>query len=188
MTNQNKLDYFIGEIHAIVAEGGTEKETTAKVSEALDSFINSGYELEDKFKVPNKEKYVLYPVYIAPDESFSIAAAVWDVGQAAPVHDHRTWGVIGIMEGIEHEISYIRPKENEEKPLTLLHDVYLREGEVSVCCTTDQDVHEVSCASDIPCVGLHVYGDDIGKITRYLYNVETGEKNAVVTKWDKIPS
>ena len=180
------MDTFIQKARKIVESGGTEQEITKSIASALETLINSDYVLPSEFKVPNKEKYVLYPVYVAPDKSFSIASAVWDVGQAAPVHDHRTWGVIGIVQGTEYEVSYVRPQDDGVQPLKVLNKTYLNEGEVSVCCTTDQDVHEVSCASEIPCVGLHVYGGNIGTITRYMYNVDSGEKKAVVTKWGEI--
>lgn len=186
MEKQHEMDQFIENVAAIVQKGGDERFVTAQVAAALGVLLKSNYELPTKYRVPNKNKYVLYPVYVAPDESFSVASAVWDVGQAAPIHDHRTWGVIGIVQGTEYEVSYVRPTDEEEKPLKELEKSYLYEGDVAVCCTTDQDVHEVSCASSIPCVGLHIYGGNIGKITRYMYEKATGKKKAVVTKWDKV--
>ena len=34
-------------------------------------------------------------------------------------------------------------------------------GQVTVCCTTDDDVHQVRCGGVSPVVGIHVYGADI---------------------------
>jgi len=36
--------------------------------------------------------HVTYPLFIAPDDSWSMASVVWDVGQRTPVHSHETWG------------------------------------------------------------------------------------------------
>src|SRR5690625_4352537 len=161
--SKNEMDLFIEQVHAIIEKGGTEQEITNQVASRLQGLLDSGYSLPEKYRRPNKEKYVLYPVYVAEDGSFSIASAVWDVGQKTPVHDHQTWGVIGIIQGTEYEESYVKPKDDEEKPLRPLTKTHLNEGEVAVCCTSDQDIHKVSCVSDIPCVGLHVYGGNIGE-------------------------
>jgi 3-mercaptopropionate dioxygenase len=50
-----------------------------------------------------------HPLYVAPDDSWSMASVVWDVGQRTPVHSHETWGVIGIYSGVEHEVRYLKP-------------------------------------------------------------------------------
>ena len=41
--------------------------------------------------------------------AFSIASAVWNVGQGTPVHGHETWGVVGIYCGVEVETRYEKP-------------------------------------------------------------------------------
>jgi hypothetical protein len=41
---------------------------------------------------------------------------------------------------------------------------------VTVCCTTDDDVHRVACGSDEPCIGIHVYGANIGALSRRRYD------------------
>ena len=64
--------------------------------------------------------------------------------RVTPVHDHGTWGVIGIYQGVEHEVCF--------KPAVISGDVRFRQTEerdiaerhVIVCCTSDQDIHRVS--------------------------------------------
>jgi predicted metal-dependent enzyme (double-stranded beta helix superfamily) len=68
-------------------------------------------------------------------------------------------------------------------PPERLHEWDAEKGEVFVCCTTDEDCHRVSCGSDIPCVGIHVYGADIGVMERHSYDTETGEMKAFVSGW-----
>jgi predicted metal-dependent enzyme (double-stranded beta helix superfamily) len=52
---------------------------------------------------------VTSPLYIVPDNSWSMASVVWDVGQRTPVHSHETWGVVRISSGIGHEVHYLKP-------------------------------------------------------------------------------
>lgn len=175
---------FITEIEEIIKLEENESRLTEKVSERLKKIVVKQGIIPDIYKQPNPDKYTLYPVYIDPDNRFSIASAVWDVGQSTPIHDHGTWGVIGIIQGKEREIHYaIQPGQPPLKEF----ERNLQKGDVVVCCTSDQDLHEVHCASSEPCVGLHIYGGNIGEIERHIYDSETGKKTTVVTAWDKVP-
>ena len=132
---------------------------------------------------PHVDNYVLYPVWVAPDGAFSIAAAVWNVGQVTPIHDHGTWGVIGIYGGVEHEIRYELAGASGSTRLTQLSEQDIPTGRVIVCCTSDHDIHRVSCGSNVPCVGIHVYGADIGRIPRHVYDPATGALRTFVSAW-----
>src|SRR5699024_174116 len=103
---------------------------------------------------------------------------------STPIHNHGTWGVIGLIQGREYEVHYDPLPEGAP---TKIEERFLNKGEVMICCTTDKDVHEVSCASNIPTVGIHVYGDNIGKIERQVYDKDTGHVKRVITSWDSIP-
>jgi predicted metal-dependent enzyme (double-stranded beta helix superfamily) len=122
----------------------------------------------------------MYPLWVSEDSRLSIAAAVWNVGQRTPIHDHGTWGVIGILDGRELEVRYA---PSESGPPIRLDERLLGPGEVVVCCTTDQDLHAVACASEVPCVGIHVYGADIGTLPRRTYEPTTGSVRGFVSRW-----
>src|SRR4029453_2061629 len=47
-------------------------------------------------------------IYAAPDDSISLYSIVWLPGQWTPVHDHGSWGVVGVVEGVLEERSYLR--------------------------------------------------------------------------------
>ncbi|MFP3887952.1 cysteine dioxygenase family protein [Priestia filamentosa] len=181
-----ELYSFIQDVDQIVQEGGGEENLISKVAERMQQLLNLGNILPDQYLQP-QSKSALYPLHIAQDESFSIAITVFNVGQPSPTHDHGTWGVIGVVQGVEHEIKYARPSR-ENEPLTILKDRYIREGEVGICCSSEQDLHRVECASSIPCVGIHVYGRNIGKIERHIYDSNTGKKRAGVTPWVPVPA
>src|SRR5690349_12130266 len=43
------------------------------------------------------------PLYVEPDGSFSIVAVVWPPGHVTPIHDHTTWCVFGVVQGVLRE-------------------------------------------------------------------------------------
>ena len=177
------MNLFINDVRQVVRVGGGEQVVTKEIAARLRSLLQEGDVLDPRYTRPKPDKPVGYPVWVEPDGSFCVAAVVWNVGQVTPVHDHGTWGVIGIYQGVEHEVTY-KPaivtgarlyKQTGERDIT--------EREVIVCCTSDRDIHRVSCGSNVPCVGIHVYGADIGTIERHVYDPQTGDVRPFVSGW-----
>lgn len=183
-TVNKTISNLVDEVEDIVETGGTEEIVTEKVAKVLERSLKEGLEIPASHARPNSEHYVMYPLYVDDQNRFSIASAVWDVGQGTPVHGHETWGVVGIYSGQEHEIQYEKPKK-ETTSLSRLGEDTWSPGQVTVCCTTDDDVHQVSCAGSQPCVGIHIYGDDIGTLERRTYDPNTGEVSWFVSKWSE---
>jgi predicted metal-dependent enzyme (double-stranded beta helix superfamily) len=176
------LDSFVADLNTLTHEGRGERDLTAAVAERLRALLASGLKLPAAMTEPRTDKYVMRPLYVAADGSYSIACAVWNVGQKTPVHGHETWGVVGIHTGVEHEVRYRKP-ERPDEPLEALDPQDWSRGQVTVCCTSDDDVHMVECGSGVPCVGIHVYGADIGTLERRSYDVRTGAVSWFVSRW-----
>lgn len=183
--NDSRLETLVNEIGDLITKYSEQKKLTSLVADRLRTALADGINLPASVTKPRPDRYVMYPLHIDPAGRFCIASAVWGVHQETPIHSHETWGVVGIHSGVEHEISYTKPREAGEIPQPLDGGTYdWNVGEVTVCCTTDHDVHKVNCGSDIPCVGIHIYGADIGKITRHAYDAKTGEVKDFITKWE----
>ncbi|MFD9614982.1 cysteine dioxygenase [Streptomyces sp. NPDC059083] len=176
------LTRFAGDVDALVHDSSDEHRLTALVADRLRALLASDVTLPPEFTQPYADHYVVYPLHIATDGSFSIVSAVWDVGQTTPVHGHETWGVVGIYSGVEHETRYVKPAA-PDIPLvaTVEHDWH--RGQVTICCTTDDDVHRVNCGSETPCVGIHVYGADVGRLPRRWYEPDTGRQHWFISGW-----
>lgn len=173
---------FASRIEDLVRQRLDERSLTAAVQVELTRLLAIGFELPPDKVRPDPERYVMYPLYVAPDGSFSIASAVWDVGQGTPVHGHETWGVVGIYRGVEVETRYDKP-QRPDVPLTRQDTEEWAAGQVTVCCTTDDDVHQVRCGGAEPVVGIHVYGADIGTLPRRSYDPETGAVHWFTSTW-----
>jgi 3-mercaptopropionate dioxygenase len=178
------LDRFVRDVEAIVAACSDEYDITREVAARLrtlladhDSFV------PDAYTRAASDNYVMYPLYVAPDGNLSVAAAVWGVGQTTPIHDHGTWGVVGIYGGVEHEVRYAPPANPGNEPPRYLGEHDILRGDVVVCCTSDQDIHKVSCGSSVPCVGVHVYGADIGTLERRAYDAADGSVRRFASAW-----
>lgn len=173
---------FADRVQELVRRDLSEQELTAAVQEELTALLAAGFELPEDKTRPDPDRYVMYPLHVAADGSFSIASAVWNVGQGTPVHGHETWGVVGIYSGVEVETRYEKPTV-PDVPLADLGTEDWSAGQVTVCCTTDDDIHQVRCGGDRPVVGIHVYGADIGTLPRRSYDPGTGAVHWFVSSW-----
>ncbi len=53
-----------------------------------------------------EEGYAQHCVHRDPDGRFSVVLLVWKAGQCTPIHSHRSWGVVSVLEGLETETVY----------------------------------------------------------------------------------
>ena len=104
-------------------------------------------------------------LHAEPDGTFSILGLVWRAGQSTRIHDHITWCVVGVLQGVEHEDLYDAD----------LHPVSTRDnhvGEVSGFAPPG-DIHRIRNTGTGTAISLHIYGTDITRIgssARRYYN------------------
>jgi 3-mercaptopropionate dioxygenase len=107
------------------------------------------------------DDYQCHVLHVEPDGSFSVTAMVWRPGQITPIHDHVTWCVFGVLQGIEYEELFALAAGG-----THLTDAGRSEnqpGEVSGFAPPG-DIHRVRNVGDCVAISLHVYGADITRL------------------------
>jgi 3-mercaptopropionate dioxygenase len=117
------------------------------------------------------DDYVCHTLYVEPDGSFSVNALVWRPGQITPIHDHVTWCVFGVMQGVEYEELY--KLEDDGSHLAEVGRNQNHVGEVSGFAPPG-DIHRVRNYGDDVAISLHVYGADItrlGSSVRRIYDL-----------------
>ena len=181
-TDVPELAAFARRVEELIGQGLDERALTSAVRDELEALLAAGLDLPESRTRPDPERYVMYPLHVAADGSFSIASAVWDVGQGTPVHGHETWGVVGIWRGVEVETRFEKPAV-PDVPLVAAGTDEWGAGQVTVCCTTDDDVHQVRCGGTEPVVGIHVYGANIGTLPRRSYDPDTGAVHWFTSAW-----
>ena len=123
-------------------------------------------------------------VYAAEGTGLSLYTLVWLPGQWTPVHDHGTWGVVGVVEGLLEEQNYMRldPDQSSERhagiELRRGGLVLLSPGSVSTFVPNPDHIHKTGCAVDRPrCVSLHLYGRAMNSF--YSYDVAAGTRTLI---------
>jgi 3-mercaptopropionate dioxygenase len=90
-----------------------------------------------------------------------VVALVWRPCQVTPIHDHVTWCVFGVVQGIEHEELF--RLDEEQDVLVEAGTSTNGAGDVSGFAPPG-DIHRVRNAGDETAISIHVYGTDVSRI------------------------
>ncbi len=136
--------------------------------------------LPDACTVPDSQYYQQYLLHCDPLERFSLVSFVWGPGQSTPVHDHEVWGYVGMLRGAEINQRYLRDADGRLAPAGEAST--LRPGDVECLSPVEGDIHRVSNAySDRVSISVHLYGGNIGAVSRHVYDPATGQAKPFVS-------
>jgi predicted metal-dependent enzyme (double-stranded beta helix superfamily) len=63
-------------------------------------------------------------LYEAEDGAFYVGCFIWGAGQATPIHDHRSWSVLGVFSGTMQSENFVMSASGRlerSAPAGLLH-------------------------------------------------------------------
>jgi predicted metal-dependent enzyme (double-stranded beta helix superfamily) len=129
----------------------------------FDLIEHAGTFLEAQHYRSSPSGYTRNLIYDAPDDSLSLYSIVWLPGQWTPVHDHGSWGVVGVVEGVLEERSYVRlsPDRGQDADIDLARGgtILLNHGAVTSFVPNPDHIHVTGVPADRPrAVSLHLYG------------------------------
>lgn len=181
MANPQRFRDFIAGFAALVdAHGNDERRIFAEGGRLLGDLVSHDDWLPEEFARAATDSYRQYLLYCDPRERFSVVSFVWGPGQKTPVHDHTVWGLIGVLRGEELCEEY--PDAVAGQPLRPRGAHRVKPGEIDRVSPTVGDVHVVSNAlADRPSISIHVYGGNIGAVSRHMFDTATGTPKPFVS-------
>jgi predicted metal-dependent enzyme (double-stranded beta helix superfamily) len=128
--------------------------------------------LQPRHYLSDPGHYARNLVYDAPDASLSLYALVWLPGQWTPVHDHGSWGVVGVIEGVLEERNYVRlsPDAGADQDIELARGgvILLGRGAVTSFVPNPDHIHVTGVPDDRQrAVSLHLYGRMMNSFNTY---------------------
>ncbi|KFE57052.1 cysteine dioxygenase [Pseudomonas syringae] len=170
-----RLRAFIGALAELIDSNPREGDLLQRGGQLLGQLVNHDDWLPDEYAIPSPERYQQFLLHADSRQRFSIVSFVWGPGQSTPIHDHRVWGLIGMLRGAEYSQGFSRSEDG-----TLIRQgeaIRLEPGHVEALSPHSNDVHQVSNAfSDQVSISIHVYGANIGAVRRAVYQPDGTEK------------
>ena len=113
-------------------------------------------------------------VYRSADRSLTLMSLVVPSGSVTPVHDHLSWGLVGLYDGTQDERVYreVGGSGDGHRQLELVTVRKLQVGQFYDLIPPENDIHSVRTTSPTASISLHLLANDIGCIWRHTYDLE----------------
>lgn len=179
MDHPARLRAFIDDFTRLADRAGEDEERMlAGGQPLLAGLIAHDDWLPAQYARPDPERYQQYLLYCDRLRRFSVVSFVWGPGQATPIHDHTVWGMVGVLRGGETCEEFTREGGVLARGAT--HPLAC--GAIDLVSPRIGDIHRVSNAfSDRVSISIHVYGADIGRVRRHVYDPLTGAASPFVS-------
>jgi predicted metal-dependent enzyme (double-stranded beta helix superfamily) len=152
----NQLSPLVGGIRTVVDRHADWAETAQLVADQLRLHLPTPDVLTAAQRAGSPDSYTGHTLHVEPDGSFSIVGLVWRPGQLTRIHDHITWCVFGVIQGVEHE-------ELFDADLNAVGSSDNHVGDVSGFAPPG-DIHRVHNTSEETAISIHVYGTDVTRV------------------------
>ncbi len=167
-----KLTTFVEAMTRLLETKPAEAAVIERGKQLLATLVATDDWLPDAFAQPHPNYYQQYLLYADPLDRLSVVSFVWGPGQQTPVHDHLTWGLVGILRGRERATGYVLQPDGTFKAAG---SSVLLPGQTTAVSPAIGDVHEVANdLADQVSVSIHTYGRNIGRVNRHVFVPATG--------------
>ena len=103
-----RLRAFIGALAELIDANPREGDLLHRGGKLLAQLVSHDDWLPDEYAQPDPERYQQFLLHADSRQRFSIVSFVWGPGQSTPIHDHRVWGLIGMLRGSEFSQGFAR--------------------------------------------------------------------------------
>lgn len=175
------FNHFVRDFTQVVDRfSADESQILTQGRELLADIVGRDDWLPVKYAQPHPEYYQQYLLHADPADRFSVVSFVWGPGQKTPIHDHTVWALIGVLRGGERAEPFEIGLPGQ--PMHALGTDYLTPGTVESISPRTGDIHRVSNTyEDRVSVSVHVYGGNIGRISRHVFDPQTSTRKTFIS-------
>lgn len=147
------------------------KETAYKMAFLLDN--DNLFDNDYINKIRNHE--IDNTLYRSTNNDFIIQLFTWEANSTTPIHDHFTWGLMGVYYNKLKVIEYnLKKIDNNAYDLNESDTYIATEGDICYILPPNEEIHKISNPTDKLSVSIHIYGKNIDE-----YNIYDIEKNKI---------
>jgi predicted metal-dependent enzyme (double-stranded beta helix superfamily) len=179
MANLDSLRDFVVRATRLVERRLHEHALLELLGPELEKLLHQDDWLPDSYANPGSSHHRQYLLHADPLERLSIVSRVWAPGERSPIHNHRVWGLIGVLRGAQTSTIYRRTSDWSLRPRRTER---LENGSVLAVSPLIGDIVSIANAhDDRVSVSIHVHGGNIGAIERSVFDATTGAESLFVS-------
>ena len=122
------------------------------------NLLTSSYWLQMEYDTPSpKTGWSVKTLYREPEYPLTVQMVAWKPGTASPIHNHATWGIVALIDGIEKNRFWKRsPTAEFPDRLELVGEQILEPGEI--IGFAPNAIHSVESIGSEPTISFNLYG------------------------------
>lgn len=124
-------------------------------------------------------------LYKDPQGRYVIVAILWGPCCTSPVHDHRTWGVMGVYQNLVRIVNFERLDDGQRPDHARLEEkegLLAPRGSVGYVLPPFEEVHRMENPTRELTLGIHTYGKAVEECT--VFDLETGQTRRLPLTFD----
>jgi predicted metal-dependent enzyme (double-stranded beta helix superfamily) len=169
---EGKLLIFVKGLATLLETHPSEEVIFSQGGALLKNLICKDDWLPEVFSKPHPQYYQQYLLYADPLDRFSVLSFVWGPGQKTPLHNHTVWGMVGQLRGQERSTNY---HQQIDGSYLAAESLICKPCQVATVSPDTHDIHIVeNDLSDQTSISIHVYGGNMGRIQRTVFDPITG--------------
>src|SRR5215211_6819363 len=112
-----------------------------------------------------------------PDGLYTVWSMLFPPSEPTPVHDHNTWGLVGVWRGEEREEKFHRTDDGRRAGYATLEtrgSTVNTPGKVTLLVPPRDDIHRIWNPTSEPAYSIHIYGQLLGTWRASTFDLDTG--------------
>lgn len=176
-TSEYTIETFVEDARQVLASAnGDRQRVVEELAPLVERVVWDDGLFDERYRSEPENGRPRYLYHSDPDGSLQVYVVEFAPGMPTPVHDHVTWGLIGVCGGAQRTQRYERVDDGRDPlraELRLTGDDVLERGAVYPLLPPN-DIHRIETVGELPSYSLHVLGVDLTRQHRNIFDVETG--------------
>ncbi len=178
-----ELEEFLSDTRAAIARSEEPADCVEAVAPLLHRLITNSHDfLKPEHHRSQPDCYARNAIHLDEAGGLALYALVWLPGQWTPIHDHGTWGVVGVVKGVLEEQNLIRvdPDHSHDSGIVLRRGgpILLGEGTVTTFVPNPDHIHKTGVReTGTQTVSLHLYGRTLNAF--HVYDLAAGTRKRI---------
>ena len=154
-----RLYRFLTEVEDILKRENDENSILSQVRTLVRQLIINSYWVQTQYPEPcYKTGTSVKLLYEELGFPLTVQTVTFSPGTVSTIHNHGTWGIVGVLKGREKNTFWRRSKDQEDKTkIEFVGEQILEHGDI--ISLTSEAIHCVEAVGDEPTVTFNLYGE-----------------------------
>lgn len=169
------FNHFIGELEHGIPHANSQMDIIHTVAQSMQKLLGNDYLFENEYIRALRKGWTDGKIYESEHHKFVIYAFGWSPGVETPIHDHLTWGVMGIYLN-QLQITEFSLEATDQKGVYDLQskDKYIADrGSIAYIISPEDEIHHITNPSSDFSLSIHVYGHELSEYN--VFDLEEGK-------------